>query len=1094
MTLMKSRIFVALAAVLTSGVMSASAATVDNYLEKFDKVVVAPAKTIGVKYWSRYTNYDYERNTYDNPKEGGQDGAWLKAATGYYSDYLISPEVEGEVAVYGKLTSSGGSIVAYDAVPDGSKWKFTKIEPVTGGTLTTDSWTRMTFQAAPGGHHIAFIIKSAGIDEFSAEKAVLEETSLLVIDKVLAGYEAINLNLDTDGRTTFPLTFSMTNLGTVDLAADDYAIDFYLGTYSSMQGSKVGSVTFDGPLESMTSTTVEKTVSITVPESDYNQLRYIYAVETVGNKSVKVKQLSSYGYESDFSGAFVPYLPEVGVTGGGNKPLAQAFSMGRVEVGQKATRDVYVINTAGAAPLTVTGVSVTGGFSIEGESAFTVAAGGMKKLTLSYDATVAGKFDGTIKVTSAELDEFVHPLTVTVSPAGQHIFDFNADGKFPAGFVGDASAWQIEALPEVIASQTGDKAVTNSGFSSKMMISPVLKFTGDDPRLYFDVASRAGSGELKIYLSTDRLNWSEPIITVDRFQSDADRKLNLDATTTDYGSVCYFGTFSAPVPEGEWYVKFEGYGIYLDNIYGGERIERPVDVYVTSSSVPASATVNHEMLATMSVRNLGGEIAADSYSVELIIGGETACRAETPAIEKDEAVTFELGYTPHVPATTDALVRFTLGDYVIETPVSVLTIFAESAAEGHTVGNNDDYWYNFPVRPFTDKVYKSESVYPAELLGDFAAGDRISKLSWVGKTYRGEYTSLKVKVMLANTDDTETSSEFTGADALTTVLDGNLVIDRSITSADPMGDFATAVFDSEFVYTGGGLRVVVEVEPLESSDATDSYGVDSRYNRGCRYVSSTGSEEFGPLPVITLFRNLDVPSLGGVVTDAATGLPLEGAAVTLTSDNVVYSALTDADGAYNMPVYQHELEYSAIVTATGYFDFSAPEPVLFTDGDATLNAALNEAKVSVAGRLVSGGEPVAGISVSLECDGNEPQVADSDADGRFSFVTRNLGVAHTLTVESPLFAVVTRQVEVGMEDIDLGDIELVAGISVPQADAFSAVGGEGCIRLYGHGCKVTVADASGRVLITIPSLDGMRTVSCPGSGIYVVNNKKIMVK
>lgn len=1069
-----------------------TAATVENYLEKFDNVLVTPEKSFGLKYWTRYVRYDYERHKFTNPAEGGQDGAYLRDESSLYSDYIITPEVEGEVSFYGKLNVASGAIDVFEAVSDGTNWTFTPVTVDGRNALNTDSWAKLTLTVPDGGmRHLAFKMASAGIDEFAAAKANLEDVRALKIDGALTEKDAINVNLDAQGTTTFDLAITVSNSGTVDLAQSDWGVDFYLGTYSEPLKTKAGEV-HPGAIAATSSQTFNATVTLTVPESEWNQTRYITAVETVSNTNVKVNEKSMWG-SSQFNKAFVPYLPVIGITGGGDKPLANAFGMGRAESGAAVTRTLYIINTAGAAPLTVTDIKTEGGFTLQGEKAFTVEAGQMKGVEIGYTSENLGRHEGKVTVSSAELADFEWPLEVLVTPAGLRSYNF--DDAMPAGFIVD-KAWAQEELPEILAVHDGDKAMGIVEFTQKPLVTPRLKFA-EGEKLYFDLAARKTAGKVEVQVSTDRINWQPALVTISSNQSEAANKLNTDATGQKAGAPCYFKPYEVTMPAGNWFVRFNGFGVYLDNVAGGAVADLPVDVYMTSWDIPEETFVNNSMLATLSLRNMGGDIDKDAYSVSLVIGGEVVASATAPALEKNEATTYEIDYTPHKAVeSAEALIRFTMGEYVVETPVSDLTVKPESPLKDCTIGlvNPNNYSEDQPIRALK-RDYCSESVYPAELLGAIASGESISKITWLGCGYYGSFPTVKAKVYMANTTDTKAGDAFTSTDGMELVFDGELTLDRNVISG--MEPFTVAQLDKEFVYTGGGLRILVEIaaDPDISSDYYnyDRYATDSRYTSGCRYVTRSGDESLGQLPVIVLTKRVPVPAFSGKVSDAATEAPVAGALVTLKSGEVLYEAHTADDGSYSMDIYQAGLDYELTATAEGYFDWTG-ENVSFAEGNKTQDIAMREAKVAVGGRLVCGGDAVAGVSVTLAAEGGEPMQCDTDASGRFEFETRALNTTHTLTVESPMFTTLSREVPVAEDDIDLGDIELTSGVAEITSDGLSARGGNGCIFLSGNGCRATVTDLAGRIIAVHDSIGGHLTIGPLPAGVYLANGIKVIVK
>ena len=110
------------------------------------------------------------------------------------------------------------------------------------------------------------------------------------------------------------------------------------------------------------------------------------------------------------------------------------------------------------------------------------------------------------------------------------------------------------------------------------------------------------------------------------------------------------------------------------------------------------------------------------------------------------------------------------------------------------------------------------------------------------------------------------------------------------------------------------------------------------------------------------------------------------ATVTLTSDTVVYTATTTADGSYTLPVEESTRKYALTVTATDYEDYAEADSVCFTPGETkTLNVNLTKKdKPSMLSGVVScEGSPVADANVTLTCD-TLTYTTTTDAEGQYS--------------------------------------------------------------------------------------------------------------
>ena len=88
-----------------------------------------------------------------------------------------------------------------------------------------------------------------------------------------------------------------------------------------------------------------------------------------------------------------------------------------------------------------------------------------------------------------------------------------------------------------------------------------------------------------------------------------------------------------------------------------------------------------------------------------------------------------------------------------------------------------------------------------------------------------------------------------------------------------------------------------------------------------------------------LFRELPYGVLAGRVTNADDDLPIKGATITLTKDQLVYTATTDQFGRYTLQVADKSLTYDVMCQADGYI-WSPTSQVWFSNGQQTKNFAL----------------------------------------------------------------------------------------------------------------------------------------------------------
>ena len=202
-----------------------------------------------------------------------------------------------------------------------------------------------------------------------------------------------------------------------------------------------------------------------------------------------------------------------------------------------------------------------------------------------------------------------------------------------------------------------------------------------------------------------------------------------------------------------------------------------------------------------------------------------------------------------------------------------------------------------------------------------------------------------------------------------------------------------------------------------------------------------------------------VPSknVSGVVTDAETDAPIEGAEITLKSGEVEYYGTSDAEGAYSIDVIQYSLAYEMEVVAEGYEP--ATQAVSFDDGDIVANVELTALpeEYTYSGTVVDGetNEPVAGAVVTVSAEGGEPQTMPTGDDGGFSFTL--LDGEYTVTVACEGYLEYSSELTIAGADVTGAQIALTPEVkeytysgtvidgstSAPVANAIVTVSAEG---------------------------------------------------
>ncbi len=150
-------------------------------------------------------------------------------------------------------------------------------------------------------------------------------------------------------------------------------------------------------------------------------------------------------------------------------------------------------------------------------------------------------------------------------------------------------------------------------------------------------------------------------------------------------------------------------------------------------------------------------------------------------------------------------------------------------------------------------------------------------------------------------------------------------------------------------------------------------------------------------------------TLSGIITDAATGLPLAGATVSITRNSKTLTQQTAADGSYSFVAGAGT--YSVQAVAFGYAAQTASNVSVSQDGTTTRDFALGTLSVgSISGTVTQSGSgtPVAGATVALA---GTALSAITAADGTYALADVPFGT-HTARMTSPGFATLSAAVTV----------------------------------------------------------------------------------
>lgn len=618
-------------------------------------------------------------------------------------DMLVTPIVSGDVTIYAKKFSSNPFVEFWSLNADGTA-KNTKLKGVT--SFADGEWVAVTYNVATP-QRIGIRAQYVYLDNFSAESAEIKVEKSMSVNKVMndANQEKeIGTNpvfeQQADGKLLVKLNVELSNTGDEDLVAgstENYTLT--LARSDSGSGSKTyyEDASIAVPENLAKGETKTMTVQFTVPYvSGYS---YWFVKENIsGSTSSSYRYASAVAYESKF------VIREAGSTS--TSSLSATQNWGTVNVGETVSKS-YEICNLGTAPMTLYvegSVFPEDVFSLQGgkqallaamnamedvhvdlvTKAVTFDGGAVVPFTIVLNTENAGSFTGDVSVAyneyGAEQTTFTLGFSATVIGESTWAADFNNSSNtvvYPEGSVaegGITSDYQFISSGNynnwLIGRNIASYATENNKF-----ITPMLHANAGD-QLAFDVKAGYSLSDdyfVKVYVSTDRKNWGEPVASY---------------TYSNTGSSFVTKSVSFDA-EGDYYIAFALYGTGsgIDNLSGLKKIDVAHDLYIKSVSWPHEAgkyikNGSAQTKPSVDFIPLTTE-AASAYTVKYVCG-ETVLGEGTPealTASANSSKTIAINWTPNVESTTTfkgtkVVFEFT-GGTKVETETFDLTVTNE---------------------------------------------------------------------------------------------------------------------------------------------------------------------------------------------------------------------------------------------------------------------------------------------------------------------------------------------------------------------------------------------------------------------------------
>lgn len=586
----------------------------------------------------------------------------------------------------------------------------------------------------------------------------------------------------------------------------------------------------------------------------------------------------------------------------------------------------FRIRATGAADVNVTDISVPEGFTVSPATPFTVpgkltSTDNYMPIELTFDpAIISGVVSGDLIITAEGVDPKSYPVQGVAMAADELFEDFESEEPLQGWIV--ENYWERRWLDYQLTSDVNHYAYYHSRSSEEdasMLITPRLKFDAGGKMLYAlsKVSAYSSDSRMRVFWSPDRSNWTL-LQTVDINGENGAKKL------PNYGN---WGSYVIDnIPEGEGYIAFEGKYIWLNDIYGGKVVDVDYDVFVDSFEVTAKCFVNDRIDATLTISNLLADksLAADAYTVQLMVDGKVVDTAVPVEIAGGTQAAFTMGYTPHAVGDVELTAVLKVGETTL-TSTAITNVIAESSSNVFVVGNSDSTTSNLPLKTNYNNS-ESQCIYTEDYLAQFGIvpGMRIDGIKYDGycttdKDVTGTFTVAFKKVEVDQVNNTEpwTIEE---EDILKVQEQKYDFHNSGYTNYYTFLDFT---FDTPYVYTGGNLLIIVRSEAQNyanvtfKKDGSKSNVALYKYNDNHdNFLTASWNVEYG-LPVTQFVVYKDPAKAIGKVTDS-TGAGLADIVVNYSAGDVLYSTTTDQDGNYSMEIFRPELEYTVWVDNENY--------------------------------------------------------------------------------------------------------------------------------------------------------------------------------
>lgn len=888
-----------------------------SYYENFDNSTNLPNEWVVVRNGNE-TSYSIESGS-------GVDGSnALTGSLDYWGDEssldtIYSPAISGKVTFdFKKQYSSSSTFEAYLIDAEGNK------SEIDLGANSTN-WTSITVEDVPEGSRIAFLINESYLDNFMA----------FTHHEVTKGVQIVrnSLNRPSNFYTLYAgdekaeentLQFTIKNIGTQDIEAGSYHFTTQL---VDENGAALENVSYKTYITNGEDTTLYADNIIPGPALAVNEEKTISGYlhidcDDLLNKLafyVKATEVENTQFSQMQLGNSISLQP--------NKGDASLSELDFGMVNKTTTIDYIIRNSSDNGSLTISGITVPEGsaFSIDAEFPLVIPSEKSDTIQITfaaqpgnYTSTLTVEHDGTGDTEIAISGRMLSSTTLLESFEGE---------SFPP------LLWKVENGLWARSTSTqfqGEASIVLSGYNADKLITPLLHLAAGDSIAFAIKAYQSSGYVTEILYSADGNEWTslETIKTYGSYWSDWTQK-----------AVYMPDNFV----EGDYYLAFSCQNTYLDMIYGPQVVYQDHRIDINSFTGEKTGMVNYTQTFTINVACLGTEgETADSYSIALMNGDEQIGSYQVEAMKLGDVKDYTCTWTPRAAGEASIYALLTLNGVVTSTDTIKVDVAEESLTSELMIG---DLTASTSAPNYMHFLY--ETLYtPAELEG-LESGDVIETISIPYYVTGNAAKGYRINVWIGNTQKTAlTDEKMSAADIENlTHIGKDLRFELGGGRTEPL--YLEMRAETPITYEGGNLSLIVSVDstyyctgPYFFMNDVESYLSKSFQldrDNSADYMDTWVNGGYTPrltqrIMTVKLGLATEAPVVHGIVTQADSDEPIEGATVTMHSGEVIYTATTDAAGAYSIEVLQPGKEYEMCVTKDQY---TAAEGVVLTveEGD-----------------------------------------------------------------------------------------------------------------------------------------------------------------